>query len=116
MLFRSGFRGTVLGDKSATLAGDSSYVYGNNSVAIGGEGLISSNNNQIVIGKYNNSNTDSLLVVGNGISDILRSNVFEIKTDGSLQVNSAALSSNGVDTFLKIANNNNVYGLKLQLL
>ena len=112
-----GFRGTVLGDKSATLAGDSNYVYGNNSVAIGGEGLVSTNNNQTVIGKYNDSNTDSLLVVGNGISDLLRSNVFEIKTDGSLIVNSTALSSNGIDTFLKIQDNSGtVYGLKLQLI
>lgn len=112
-----GYRGTVLGDKSATLAGDSSYVYGNNSVAVGGEGLVSTSNNQTVIGKYNDSNTNSLLVIGNGVSDLLRSNVFEVKTDGSLIVNSTALSSDGVDTFLKIQDNSGtVYGLKLQLI
>lgn len=112
-----GFRGTVLGDKSATLAGDSNYVYGNNSVALGGEGLVAANNHQVVIGKYNDSNTSSLFVVASGSSDNDRKNVFEVQTDGSLYVHTTALSSNGIDTFLKIkASNGTQYGLKLQTL
>jgi hypothetical protein len=71
--------------------------------------------NQVIVGKYNDANTSSLFVVGSGSSDNNRSNVFEIKNDGSIFVNSSALSSNGVDTFLKIhTNNNQVYGLKLE--
>jgi hypothetical protein len=111
-----GFRGAVLGDKSGTFAGDYNAVFGNNSVAIGGSNLISISGNQVVIGTFNDPNTNSLFVVGSGTSDINRRNVFEVKQDGSLTVNSSALSSNGVDTFLKLTSNGINYGIKLQLI
>jgi len=111
-----GWRGVVLGDKSGTFAGDYNAVFGNNSVAIGGSNLISISSNQVVIGTFNDPNTNSLFVVGSGTSDTNRRNVFEVKTDGSLTVNSSALSSNGVDTFLKLTSNGINYGIKLQLI
>lgn len=111
-----GFRGTVMGDKSAVLAGDRNYVYGNNSITLGGEGLVSSSNSQVVLGKYNDPNTSSPLVIGNGTSDSSRANVFEITNDGSISVANTALSSNGVDTYLKIINNGITYGLKVELI
>jgi len=77
-----GYRGTVLGDKSATLGGDMNYVYGNNSVAIGGSNLATTSGNQVVIGTYNDPNTNSLFVVGSGTSDTNRKNVFEVTGTG----------------------------------
>ena len=111
-----GFRGAVLGKKSGTFAGDYNAVFGDNSVAIGGSNLISISGNQVVIGTFNDPNTNSLFVVGSGTSDTNRRNVFEVKQDGSLTVNSSALSSNGVDTFLKLTSNGINYGIKLQLI
>ena len=111
-----GWRGVVLGDKSGTFAGDYNTVFGNNSVALGGSNLISISGNQVVIGTFNNPNTNSLFVVGSGTSDTNRRNVFEIRQDGSLAVSPTALSSNGVDTFLKITSNGTSYGIKLQLI
>lgn len=80
-----GFRGVVMGNNSAVLGGNGNIVYSNNSVAIGGEELISLSSNQVVIGKYNDSNTDALFVVGSG-SQITRRNVFEILSEGSTKV------------------------------
>jgi hypothetical protein len=111
-----GFRGAVLGKKSGTFAGDYNAVFGDNSVAIGGSNLISTSGNQVVIGTFNNPNTNSLFVVGSGTSDTNRRNVFEVRPDGSLAVNSTALSSNGVDTFLKITSSGTSYGIKLQVI
>lgn len=111
-----GYRGAVLGKRSGTFAGDYNAVFGNNSVAIGGSNLISMSGNQVVIGTFNDPNTNSLFVVGSGTSDSNRLNVFEVKQDGSLTVNSSALSSNGVDTFLKLTSNGINYGIKLQLI
>jgi hypothetical protein len=111
-----GFRGVVLGNKSGTFAGDYNTVFGNNSVAIGGSNLISTSGNQVVIGTFNNPNTNSLFVVGSGTSDSNRRNVFEIRPDGSLAVSPTALSSNGVETFLKLTSNGTSYGIKLQLI
>jgi len=111
-----GWRGVVLGDKSGTFAGDYNTVFGNNSVALGGSNLISISGNQVVIGTFNNPNTNSLFVVGSGTSDTNRRNVFEIRQDGSLAVSPTALSSNGVDTFLKITSSGTSYGIKLQLI
>jgi hypothetical protein len=111
-----GFRGAVLGQKSGTFAGDYNAVFGDNSVALGGSNLISTRGNQVVIGTFNDPNTNSLFVVGSGTSDTNRRNVFEVKQDGSLTVNSSALSSNGVDTFLKLTSNGINYGIKLQLI
>jgi hypothetical protein len=111
-----GFRGAVLGKKSGTFAGDYNTVFGDNSVAIGGSNLISTSGNQVVIGTFNNPNTNSLFVVGSGTSDSNRRNVFEVRPDGSLAVGPTALSSNGVDTFLKLSSNGINYGIKLQLI
>lgn len=111
-----GYRGAVLGKKSGTFAGDYNAVYGDNSVALGGSNLISISSNQVVMGTFNNPNTNSLFVVGSGASDTNRKNVFEIRPDGSVAVSSSALSSNGVDTFLKITGNGTNYGIKLQLI
>jgi hypothetical protein len=111
-----GFRGAVLGKKSGTFAGDYNTVFGDNSVAIGGSNLISTSGNQVVIGTFNNPNTNSLFVVGSGTSDSNRKNVFEVRPDGSLAVGPSALSSNGVDTFLKLSSNGINYGIKLQLI
>jgi hypothetical protein len=111
-----GFRGVVLGDKSGTFAGDNNAVFGNNSVALGGSNLISISGNQVVMGTFNNPNTNALFVVGSGASDVNRRNVFEVRPDGSVAVSSSALSSNGVDTFLKITGNGTNYGIKLQLI
>lgn len=88
-----GYRGTVLGDKSATLAGDMSYVYGNNSVAIGGEGLVSLSGTQVVIGQYNDPNTNSLFVVGSGTSDTNRKNVYEVTGNGDTKQSGFAIRS-----------------------
>ena len=113
-----GHRGVVMGNYSGTFAGDGNIVYSNNSVAIGGNNLISStnSNNQVVMGTFNDPNTNSLFVVGSGTSDSNRMNVFEVRPDGSLAVSSTALSSNGVDTFLKLTSNGNSYGIKLQII
>jgi hypothetical protein len=89
-----GFRGTILGDKSATLAGDMNYVYGNNSVALGGEGLVSLSGTQIVIGQYNDPNTNALFVAGSGASDIDRKNVYEISTRGDTKQTGFNIKSN----------------------
>jgi hypothetical protein len=89
-----GFRGTVLGDKSATLAGDMNYVYGNNSVAVGGEGLVSISGTQVVIGQYNDPNTNALFVAGSGTSDINRKNVYEISTRGDTKQTGFNIKSN----------------------
>ena len=111
-----GYRGAVIGKRSGTFAGDYNTVLGDNSVALGGSNLISISGNQVVVGTFNNPNTNSLFVVGSGTSDTNRRNVFEIKQDGSLAVSPTALSSNGVDTFLKLTSNGNSYGIKLQLI
>jgi hypothetical protein len=97
-----GYRGTVLGNKSATLAGDMNYVYGNNSVAIGGEGLISKNNNQTIVGKFNDPVNvyyySPLFVVGAGTSDKDRKNILEVRDNyasikGQLDVSQSIYTS-----------------------
>ena len=83
-----GHRGVTMGNYSGTFAGDGNIVYGNNSVAIGGNNLISStnSNNQVVMGTYNNTDTNALLLVGNGTSENNRSNVL-VATTGGVSVN-----------------------------
>jgi len=88
-----GYRGTVLGDKSATLAGDMNYVYGSNSVAIGGSNLVTTSGNQVVIGTYNDPNTNALFVVGSGASDTRRKNVFEVTGDGDTKQSRFSIKS-----------------------
>lgn len=71
--------------------GVASHAGGSESVATGdnafthGDAVKANNNNEIAFGAFNASNADTLFSVGNGTSDTLRSNAFEItKTTGKL--------------------------------
>ncbi len=57
----------------------------------GGQGTIASANCQTAIGQFNKE-TDALFVVGNGSDENNRSNIFEVKPDGTLIIGEAVLS------------------------
>ena len=52
----------------------------------GGEGTIAREKNQNVIGSFNKDNPDAIHIIGNGSSNIARSNAFEVLKDGSANI------------------------------
>ena len=82
-----------------TASGNYSHAGGHSSTASGanafahGVGLNAGEDNQVVFGTYNEDST-AALVVGNGTSNSLRSNAFEVDADGKIYTNG---SNVGVD-------------------
>lgn len=77
--------GTTASGLYSHVGGANSRASKSNSFAHGNLVKASSNDCEVAFGSYNSSNADTLFSVGNGTSDILRSNAFEItKTTGKL--------------------------------
>ena len=74
-----------------------------NSSHASGEGTRTSRSNQTVVGLYNTDNTNALFIVGNGSTLAVRSNAFEVLTNGTAEATSfnaksdARLKKNIVD-------------------
>lgn len=105
---------TALGDFShagglATLAsGYAAFAAGSGSVAAGnfsfamGEYVIASGSNQTVVGKWNKQlNADSIFVVGNGDSNLTRSDILLVNS-GSVMISSSSVAS---DTIFYVGTN-----------
>ena len=84
--------------------GEGSHAEGSGTTALGvgshteGIGTVASGSYQHVQGKYNIANTSSLMIIGNGTSDLSRSNIVDVKTNsvevtGSLQVTNGITAS-----------------------
>lgn len=74
----------ALGFASTTL-GTSHQANGSYSL-VAGQGNISSNqiSSQTVIGRWNEEQTDALLIIGNGADNLTRKNILSVKTDGNI--------------------------------
>ncbi len=81
--------------------GNESHAEGSSTVALGinshteGIGTIASGSYQHVQGKYNIANTSSLMIIGNGTSDLSRSNIVDVKTN-SVEVTGSLIVTNGI--------------------
>jgi hypothetical protein len=65
-----------------------------------GNSTIANGSGQFVFGKYNTINTESLAIIGNGLSDLLRSNLAEFNPESIVfykNVNIGTAADNGVD-------------------
>ena len=82
-----GVNNQVLGSNAMAL-GSQNTVNGSNSL-VTGFGNISSNqiNAQTVLGKWNEVETDALLIIGNGADDTTRKNILSVKSDGNIIAN-----------------------------
>jgi len=88
---------------SSVFGGSHSFVQGSYATALGGERLIIKRDNQTALGKFNNPDTEALLVIGNGSSQNNRSNILEAHTNklsvsGSLETTGSILSA-GINLF-----------------
>lgn len=76
-------------------SGGNAHAEGRNTVASGlnshaeGFGTIAAGANQTAMGKYNVSDTTSLLIIGNGTSDTDRSNALKVDASGNVYTGSA---------------------------
>ncbi|WP_046744389.1 hypothetical protein [Kordia zhangzhouensis] len=77
----------------ATSLGRQNVANGSNSL-VAGFGNISSNmiNAQTVLGKWNEVDTDALLIVGNGADNITRKNILSVKSDGNIIANDLSIA------------------------
>ena len=83
---------------SSVFGGAHSFVQGSYATALGGQRLTIKRDNQTALGKFNNPDTDALLVIGNGSSENNRSNILEAHTNklsvsGSLETTGSILSA-----------------------
>ncbi|WP_298423457.1 hypothetical protein [uncultured Kordia sp.] len=78
---------------NALVLGSQNTVNGSNSL-VAGSGNISSNqiNAQTVLGKWNEVETDALLIIGNGSNDATRKNILSVKSDGNIIANDLAVA------------------------
>lgn len=99
--------------KDTGVVGFGSTCYHEKSMAIGHKAE-TTENNQVVIAADNSimrlGNT-SLLALLSGST-----NVFKVERDGSLEVTNTALSTNGINTYLKLKSGAITYGLKLDVI
>jgi len=99
--------------KETAIVGFNSTCYHQRTMALG-HNAETTEENQVVIAADN-----SILRLGNtSLLSLLSgsTNVFTVERDGSLNVNSNALSSNGTNTFLKLKSGATTYGLKLDVI
>ena len=81
--------------------GEGSHAEGSATITLGifshaeGIGTIASGSYQHVQGKYNIANTSSLMIIGNGTSDLSRSNIVDVKTN-SVEVTGSLIVTNGI--------------------
>ena len=68
---------------------------------LAGEMLQSGCANQAVFGKYNEEDSDAALVIGNGTSDLNRSNVFKVNWDGTAETSAGDLVPQTATTWLQ---------------
>jgi len=54
--------------------------------------------NQAAFGTYNKASSDSLFMVGNGTSDTVRKNAFEVKADGTIKIGNATLTEEKINS------------------
>lgn len=95
----AGGRNTTADGIASTAFGENNEAYGYGSTTLGrqnvangsnslvaGFGNISSNmiNAQTVLGKWNEVDTDALLIIGNGVDDLTRKNIFSVKNNGNI--------------------------------
>ena len=81
----SGFRSYAEGYQT-TASGEASHAAGRGTIASGAA--------QTAIGSYNKENTDALFIVGNGSSENIRNNAFEVLKDGTSKVNNLTVENN----------------------
>lgn len=66
------------GGSKNTINSSNSFAYGT--------GLIANKGNQTVLGKYNNTNINASLIIGNGSDDDSRENIFEVLNNGQINI------------------------------
>ncbi|PTX62203.1 trimeric autotransporter adhesin [Kordia periserrulae] len=94
-----GISTTVFGENNqasgygATVLGRQNTANGSNSL-VAGFGNISSNqiNAQTVLGKWNEEETDALLIIGNGADNMTRKNILSVKADGNIIASDLSLA------------------------
>lgn len=87
--------------KYAHSEGYNTKAQGNFSHA-GGENCIASASAQTAIGRNNKVNDNALFVVGNGTTNVLRSNAFEVLSDGSITVGGVTLTPTKLQRLLDL--------------
>ena len=106
--FATGFENVIKGNFGAVFGGNNvnealrgivtgfkNWLYsdGVNSF-LSGEGLVGNSSNQFIIGKYNEENSEAVLIIGNGVNNNNRSNSFVIYKDGSYEINGIKMKIN----------------------
>lgn len=83
--YQKGWNVNVFGAESFFIGKDSNSIYDFN-LGIG-VGLEFTNDRQIIFGQYNLQNINKRFIIGNGISDTQRNNLFSISIDGIVEAN-----------------------------
>lgn len=96
-----GLGSTASGANGAHAGGNYSQAIGNTSFAHG-DNVIANNNNEVALGKFNASSTTSgsrsVFSIGNGMDNNNRSNIFEIREDGTVLVNNVPIGADAYFT------------------
>ena len=83
--------------------GTNAFAVGNNTIALG--------NNQFVSGKYNQPDENALFIIGNGINNNNRSNLFVVDGNGNLVIKDGFKIINNTGNYLQIGSNGiDLYG------
>jgi hypothetical protein len=82
----SGFENTVTKTHNSVISGKWNKTTELDESIVVGHNLVASGNIKAVFGKYNEDNANALLIVGNGESDNMQKNAFEVLKDGKAKV------------------------------
>ncbi len=81
----NGFKNTVSNSPNSFVNGNQIKAFDVSDALIQGSNLIAEKDNKVVLGEFNEANSDSLLIVGNGTSEENRKNALEITGEGDLK-------------------------------
>ena len=82
----------MVGNHNISVGSSAGSTIGDKQMLLGGEGLKLLENETYAMGHYNNSKEGCQLSIGNGISDIHRSNAFSVNKNGTISSNKIMLS------------------------
>lgn len=91
--------------------GDNSTALGNNSTASGESSFVTGHGSkatlyaQTVVGRFNDTDTNALFIIGNGEGDSDRSNAFEVYDDGSISLAGVTITPEQLQGLLALLNN-----------
>ena len=108
--FGEGLNNTIINSDNSHIEGvdneihnsGGTHVEGTNNIAnasnvhINGSDNRANHPNQTIIGKFNDNKSDTLFEIGNGEADNARSNAFEVKTNGSAELQEQGETDNSV--------------------